>query len=222
MAVRRVGGQGRKAVGHRTRVGRERRARTQSRILAAALRVFAEKGPDAPVIDDFVRAAGVARGTFYNYFSSAGELFDATSKWLEEDMIVSIEVEIGCTRDPVERLTNGVRLWLQRASSDAAWCSFVVRNRRHSPLLEKQLAGDLRKGRRNGAFSFPSVAVARDMTVGALMEAMTRMTLERVPATYVDDVTRIVLRGLGLSDAAIETALSRRVPTLRRPAQTVT
>ena len=55
---------------HRTRVGRERRERTQARIIEAALRVFAEKGPDAPIIDDFIKAAGVARGTFYNYFPS--------------------------------------------------------------------------------------------------------------------------------------------------------
>ena len=49
------------AVDHRTRVGRERRARTQARILETALGVFAVKGPSTPVIDDFIKAAGVAR-----------------------------------------------------------------------------------------------------------------------------------------------------------------
>lgn len=221
MAAKGNPGSGRRVVDHRTRVGRERRARTQSRILAAALRVYAEQGPDAPVIDDFIRAAGVARGTFYNYFKSTGELFEATAKWLEEDMIVSIETGIGSTKDPLERLTNGVRLWLLRASSDAAWCSFVVRNRRRSPLVEQQLAGDLRGGRRKGVFSFPSVDVARDMTVGTVLEAMTRMMHGRVPSTYIDDVTRIVLRGLGLSSADIDAALAQPVPVLLRPVQRV-
>jgi AcrR family transcriptional regulator len=80
---------------HRTRVGRERRERTQARIIEAALRVFAEKGPDAPIIDDFIKAAGVARGTFYNYYQSTEELLEATAKWLQDDLIVSIEAEIG-------------------------------------------------------------------------------------------------------------------------------
>jgi AcrR family transcriptional regulator len=221
MAVRKSPASGRKVAGHRTRVGRERRARTRSRILAAALRVFADKGPDAPVIDDFIRAAGVARGTFYNYFPGTDELFEATSKWLEDDMIVSIEAEISRSKDPVERLATGVRLWLLRAADDGAWCSFVVRNRRRSPLVENRLATDLRNGQRKGAFSFPSVAVARDLTVGAVLEAMRRMAHERTPRTYVDDVTRIVLRGLGLSDTATEAALARPVPGLRRRAQTV-
>lgn len=221
MAVSKVARTGRRTPGHRTRVGRERRARTQSRILAAALRVFAEQGPDRPVIDDFIRAAGVARGTFYNHFRNTSELFEATAKWLEEDMIVSIELEISRTKDPVERLANGVRLWLRRAASDAAWCSFVVRNRRRSPLVEKQLAGDLRSGRRKGVFAFPSVEVARDMTIGTILEAMTRMMRERVPGTYIDQVTRTILRGLGLSNASIDVALSRPVPLLHRPALTV-
>src|SRR5215472_11412241 len=83
------------SVDHRTRVGQARRARTQARIIAAALRVFTEHGPqDPPVIDDFIRAAGVARGTFYNYYKSVGELLEATRKWLEDDFIESIEAEV--------------------------------------------------------------------------------------------------------------------------------
>jgi len=221
VTARRAPGSSRKVVDHRTRVGRERRARTQSRILAAALQVYAEQGPDAPVIEDFIRAAGVARGTFYNYFKSTSALFEATAKWLEEDMIVSIETEIGRTKDPIERLTNGVRLWLLRASSDPAWCSFVVRNRRRSALVEQTLAGDLRGGRRKGVLSYPSIDVARDMTVGTVLEAMRRMMHGRVPSTYIDDVTRIVLQGLGLSDATIDAMLSRPLPALQRPVQRV-
>ena len=221
MGIKRIPGSGRSSVGHRTRVGLARRARTRSRILAAALRVFAEKGREAPVIDDFIRAAGVARGTFYNYFRSTDELFEATAGWLEEDMIASIEAGIRRTKDPVQRLANGVRLWLQRAARDPAWCSFVVRGRRRAPAVEMQLTGDLRGGRRKGAFRFRSVDVARDLVVGTLLEAMVRMTQERVPGAYIDDVTRVVLRGLGLSEAATEAALSRPAPALRRPVQTV-
>ena len=44
------------------------------RIIEAALRVFAEKGPDVAVIDDFIHAAGVARGTFYNHFRTTEDL----------------------------------------------------------------------------------------------------------------------------------------------------
>ena len=132
---------------HRTRVGRERRERTQALIIEAALKVFAEKGPDAPIIDDFIKAAGVARGTFYNYYQSTEELLEATAKWLQDDLIVSIEAEIGSLGDPVERLSSGIQLWLRKARTDDAWCAFSVRVRRHGALVEQQLGADLKAGR---------------------------------------------------------------------------
>ena len=208
-------------VDHRTRVGRERRARTQSRIIEAALHVFAGKGPDAPVIEDFIKTAGVARGTFYNYYKSTDELLEATSKWLEDDLIMSIEAAMEELNDPVERLTTGVLLWMKKAESDPAWCAFVVRVRHHGRLVERQLAGDLRAGLRAGDFSFPSLPVARDLVIGTMREAMSRMTQERVPKTHAEDVARVVLQGLGLDSRMVERALSRPLPKIRRLARSI-
>jgi len=45
-----------------------RRARTRERLLDAAEKVVASKDLQDATIEDFVSAAGVSRGTFYNYF----------------------------------------------------------------------------------------------------------------------------------------------------------
>src|ERR1700692_2087066 len=95
-------------INHRTTVGPRRRARTEGKILEAAVHVFASKGPDAPVIDDFIKAAGIARGTFYNYFKSTRELLTATSTWLTDDLVQSIEKEISSFKDAVIRHGMGM------------------------------------------------------------------------------------------------------------------
>jgi AcrR family transcriptional regulator len=200
--------------GHRTRVGRERRARTQRRIVEAALQVFAEKGIDAPVIDDFIRAAGVARGTFYNYFTSTQELLTATTRSLEDALIQRILAGLRSVDDPVLRLALGVRMWLRWAQQERAWCAFVVRSRFRGELVERQLLSDLRSGRRRGAFAFPSPDVARDLVVGTVLEAMSRLMTARVPRSYNDDVTRTILHGLGLGRAAIARLLRVELPEL--------
>jgi AcrR family transcriptional regulator len=51
-------------------------ARRES-LLAAAKRVFADRGYHAAGVADIIEAAGVARGTFYNYFESKRAVFDA-------------------------------------------------------------------------------------------------------------------------------------------------
>lgn len=208
-------------VGHRTRVGMERRARTKARILAAAMRVFAEKGPDAPVIDDFIREAGVARGTFYNYFTRTDQLLVAVSRSLEDDLMLSIEEEIAGLEDPVERLATGVRLWLRWARSDPVWCAFIVRSRFRGRLVERQLTADLRDGRLAGSFEFPSIRIGRDLVVGTILEAMHRIMTSPVSLAYADGVARAILRGLGLDTHTIGRLLARPVPKLRRPVRTL-
>lgn len=210
------------AADHRPRVALQRRARTRARILAAAMDVFAEKGPDAPVIDDFIRAAGIARGTFYAYFTSTHELLEATSAWLEDGLIHSIQAEIAGTGDPVLRLATGVRLWLRWSIEDRAWSAFVVRSRFRGPLVERQLTSDLRLGLASGAISAPSVSIARDLVVGTILETMRRIVDGRVSASIPEDVTRLILRALGLNERAVGRAIAAPAPRIRRPNPTLT
>jgi AcrR family transcriptional regulator len=208
-------------VDHRTVVGRRRRARTEAKILEAALGVFAVKGPDAPVIDDFIRAAGIARGTFYNYFRSTGELLEATSDWLTDDIVESIETEIGSIRDPVRRHATGLRLWMRKAESDRAWCAFVARVWFRGGFATFAPLRDIRMGIKKGAFRCPSAEVGFDMAMGTLRQAMIRLVDEPELRNYGDKVTRAILQGLGLEGDAIDEVVAHPLPEMRRPSRAV-
>ena len=68
------------ATARRTETGTVR----QEQILAAARKLFKEKGYDGTTIADIVKEAGVAQGTFYLYFSSKRDAFLALSQQLDE------------------------------------------------------------------------------------------------------------------------------------------
>jgi AcrR family transcriptional regulator len=55
----------------------KRRAETQSRLLAAASLVFAERGFGRATVEDVCERAGYSRGAFYSNFDSLDELFFA-------------------------------------------------------------------------------------------------------------------------------------------------
>lgn len=61
------------------RPGRREQAKAANReaILAAARRVFAELGYEAASVRDIIRGTALASGTFYNYFKSKEEVFEA-------------------------------------------------------------------------------------------------------------------------------------------------
>jgi AcrR family transcriptional regulator len=61
------------------RTGKRERTKAQNRelILEAARRVFAERGFAVTTVRDIIGATGLASGTFYNYFKSKEEVFQA-------------------------------------------------------------------------------------------------------------------------------------------------
>lgn len=195
---------------HRQRVGRLRATRTEARILEAALGVFAAKGPDAPVVDDFARAAGIARGTFYNYFDGVPELLDATSRWTSGATVADIEEAMAGIQDPARRVATGFRLFLARARREPVWALFVARVWKLGDL--GGLARDLARGQASGRFRLPSVEVALDLLLGGAREALFRIAEGRAAPAYVGQIVGQLLLGLGVPPAEVAEALRQPLP----------
>lgn len=197
---------------HRTRVGRERSARTETRILAAALAVFAEQGPDAPKIDDFVAAAGISRGTFYNHFDSVEALLTATSEWTTGELLRTIEDALEGIEGPVLRFGLGLRLFFAKAQADRVWSLFVGRVWRMGGVELPQR--DLERGFAAGAFRVTSPLATRDLLFGAVREALLRIGTERVPADYGAELSALCLRALGVEPASVAAVIRHPLPAL--------
>ncbi|RPH68785.1 MAG: TetR/AcrR family transcriptional regulator [Myxococcaceae bacterium] len=200
------------AIDHRVRVGRQRSARTESRIVEAALRVFAERGPDAPVIDDFVKAAGVARGTFYNHFTGVEELLQATSAWTTRAMLQSIEETIAGIEGPALRFGLGLRQFFVRAQRDPVWSRFVARVWKVGGL--ELPVRDLDEAIRLGHFRVPGREVAQDLLFGGIREAVHRIGEGRVGPSFGDQMTEICLQALRAEPRRIAAVLAHELPAL--------
>jgi len=106
------------------RTDRALRARDQRRkaLLKAATRVFARKGYWSASISDIIRAAGVARGTFYIYFRSKQDIFAAiVNDFREEEksLIRADEQDPPVTRENLRARTR---------TSLLRWLEFYFRN----------------------------------------------------------------------------------------------
>lgn len=206
-------------VDYRTVVGKQRRARTEARILEAALHVFAEKGPDAPVIDDFIKAAGIARGTFYNYFKSTPELLQATSNLLSDDIALMIETQVRHIKDPVLRHCTAMRLWARKAETDRAWCAFVARAWFRDGFAVYAPLRDIREGMKRGGFRCLSAKLGYDLSIGTMRQAMLRQVMQACPNPFEHAVVRVIMQGLGVESAAIDEMLGRPLPDMQWPAR---
>ena len=65
----------------------EKKRQTQTRILDGSAKLFVDRGYERCTIDDIVKAAGIARGTFYLYFEDKSSVFKALLDGLYQPIV---------------------------------------------------------------------------------------------------------------------------------------
>jgi len=186
---------------HRPRVAAERRARMRRTLLEAALLVFAEKGVDASVIDDVITAAGVSRGTFYNYFRTNGELLIAANEELGNDLVRHIEESVASLSTPAARLATGIRLYFDVARRFPLLAHFLARVGPQAAgpgnLLYTYLPVHLADGMKRGEFVGMPTLAALDIIVGSGILVVTRISAGEADDKYLHACLLGLMRSLG-------------------------
>jgi AcrR family transcriptional regulator len=185
-------------------IGLAKRERTRSNLIEAAYRVFAQKEMDAVTIDDIIAAAGVARGTFYNYFQTREEVLIAVAAALSDVMNQQIWAQSTQITDPAERMAIALRQFLHQAQRDATWGWAIVRiGLIAAPLsetIERGVMSDLAEGIRLRRFEVDCEQAAIDLILGTGLMAMRSILAGDTPPDYPERVTKLILKTLGVND----------------------
>jgi AcrR family transcriptional regulator len=198
------------------------RERTRALLLDAAVRVIARKGAGAAAIHEITAEAGLANGTFYNYFRSREALLEATSVRLAERLHADIATSRVAVADPAERLAIGCRRFVLQALSDPVWGAAILRVW-HSTIAPSAqgaapLLADLRAGRRRRRLRYASETAAVDLVQGTVLAGMRTVLEGRGGAEHAAAVAALVLRGLGVPAADADAIVARALPPLAPPA----
>lgn len=203
---------------HRTRVGAERRARMRRKLVESALLVFAERGVDASVIDDVITAAGVSRGTFYNYFRTNTELLVAANEELGNELANLIETRVRELPSPAARLVTGIRLYFEVARHFPLFACFLARVGPQaagpSNLLYTFLPIHIAEGIKCGEFIEAPVFAAVDLIVGGGVLIVARISDGEADENYLHASVLGIMRSLGYPLKQAEALMSRPLPPL--------
>ena len=99
--------------------------RTRRAILDAARRVFERDGYFDSNIEDIVNEAGVARGSFYTYFSSKVEVFRVLSAEVSAQIDQAVARSDERSRDAIEALDRSNRRYIQVYRENAAMYGLI-------------------------------------------------------------------------------------------------
>src|SRR5690349_10231518 len=102
----------------RRRSQAERSEATRNALIAAARRLFTEKGYEGVSAEEIVREAGVTRGALYHHFGGKAELLEAVYERLEAESTERVAhiVLDSDLHSPVEAMKAGIEAFLDECA----------------------------------------------------------------------------------------------------------
>jgi AcrR family transcriptional regulator len=195
-----------------------RRERTRRGTLDAAFRLIGHEHGRAIRIEELCAAAGISRGSFYNYFAGMDELFEALALDLTHEFTLAVVAEMGRLESAAEQADAAMRYYLDRARSDAAWGWAMVNIGATGPLFGAETFASalatVEMGIATGEFDVASARIGRDLVLGTCQAAIITHLREGSPGDLPQGVSRAVLRGLGIAAETVERIVTRPLPPL--------
>ncbi len=111
---------------------------TRQALLEASLGLFREKGYSATTVEEITGRADVAKGTFFNYFTSKEALLDDLSVWHVGRLREALEVSQGAPASPVARIKLLMRLTHEQVAQDMRLFRRAFAHHLHHPVPPPQ------------------------------------------------------------------------------------
>lgn len=156
--------------------GERRRARTRASLIAAAQRLFAERGVEATAIAAIAEEADVGFGSFYNYFESKEEIAEVVLIEALEEQRAALFALIEPITDPAEVVALAHAFLVAQAQDNPTFGWLLIRLDASHRLLIRTLGERARQDIRDGVAAGRFVSADPEATFfgsgGALLLVM--------------------------------------------------
>ena len=206
-------------VDFRTRTGQARRARTRSKILSAAFEHFDKHGVDRVTVEDVRERAGLARGSFYNYFLTYEEMLKALAADIARQINIEQSAKFETLPNMAERIWSHLRYAILRAASDRSCTEILVRITPLVGPLNEEMRMHAERTVRNSvkskAIDVPSAGVALDLGFGLAIMMWQRALKSRIEPKELEAAGLMLMRAYGIPE--VEARRISRLPLPKLP-----
>jgi AcrR family transcriptional regulator len=197
----------------RAEIGREKRARTRAQLVAAASALFAREAVESVTVDDVIREADVAKGTFYVHFKDLHGLIAAVA----DELVASIDELLQPVRlsieDPAQRIAYGCSCFIDKALSDPEWAGLAARMAatvaKGGEVARRRLYEDLKENAKRLPRDGASVELNLVVVVGILLQVLSAIAESRLSSRHREGALTAILRAIGLDARQVKTVLGR-------------
>ena len=168
----------------------QRSEETRSRIMAASVKLFSDRGFNAASVDDICDEAGISKGAFYHHFESKQALFLA----LLDGWLKAIDSAIEASKDKTapetfmqmteafpyifetagNHLPMFMEFWMQASRDEEIWQASIAPYRRY----HKYFTSLIKKGVDEGSFVDVDPQIASRLIISTAMGLLLQSLLD--------------------------------------------
>ena len=203
------------ALGHKPSPA-SKKTRTRIALIDAAKSLVFERGHSKISIQDITEYAGVATGTFYNYFVTKQQVFESVIADYRDQFALEIETTRSRLKDPAMMVTATLKYYFHQSQFNQEWLKFIALSGLPGPIELRQsdadCLADIKRGVAAGRFKVEDSLFAKSLIAG-MIEHINREIRDGVLASdATDEAVRYILRMLGLPDLVAKALTQSPLP----------
>jgi len=183
-----------------------RKRRTRLGLIEAAQRLARANGLDNVTMQDITEQADVGLGTFYNYFESKADVYEAVNTELQSQFFDELDEIKAGIKDPAMGFAFSLRYWIESFVEMTDWAWFAKNSDSMTRLADTaRLIQDVQRAVDAGRFNVDSPEFVLSAIDGIIQSTETQL---RENSAFIDKVIYYILRMLGMSDSEAKTLSS--------------
>ncbi len=120
----------------------KKKQETRNRIFAVSGQLFKEKGFENTTVDEITKEAGIAKGTFFNYFPTKESLLLYFKKQKEELIFNVLETQMSLDVPAKEKITNFLVLLAENYEKDKELTRLLFFEHKRLTMISTQQSGE--------------------------------------------------------------------------------
>jgi TetR/AcrR family fatty acid metabolism transcriptional regulator len=121
----------------------EDREKRRKKILKAAERLFAKQGFHGTEVESIAKAAGVSKGSVYNYFKNKEDIFFSVVENGIEELNRKMREGMGKIQDSIGRLKRGIEIYVNHLEDNHALFKVLASEHIHLSTVKNRYYKDL-------------------------------------------------------------------------------
>ena len=172
-------------------------------------------------VQEVTQAAGLATGSFYNYFRNKRDMLDGIVEHFRSEFEQSLDPTRRKLSDPAMKLAVTLKYYFKQSQENESWRAFMTKSGLDNEIAliqsEQQCLEDIRAGLRGGRFRTEDPLITQSLITAMTNHVCMELQKVRLSSSAIDETVRHILRMLGLPDIAAKAFAEAPLPDIPTP-----